>query len=88
MTDRDLPSLEIRLPVADDEELTALRGALLAARASELAEVRRRTARHSFGYGDDTQRESMTAEAAQAHRRWAMLDRLITALADATKRAG
>jgi hypothetical protein len=36
--------LEIRLAIESEEELAALRGALLAARASELAEVRRRSA--------------------------------------------
>ncbi|HVL54032.1 MAG TPA: hypothetical protein VM344_07195 [Vitreimonas sp.] len=72
--------LQIELTVASDEELKALRGALLAARASELAEVQRRSARHSFGYGSDAQRESMSAEASQAQRRHEMLDRLIAAV--------
>ncbi len=75
MTLGNARTLEIRLAVGD-KDVAALRGALLAARASELAEVRRRTARHSFGYGDDSQRQSMSAEAAQAHRRWTMLDGL------------
>ena len=73
----------IRFPLESDDELRNLRGALLAARASELAEMRRRGARHSFGYGTPSQRESMTAEAAQAERRWAMLDRLLGALDEA-----
>jgi len=80
MTDR---LLRIELPIASDEELSALRGALLAARASELAEMRRRGARHGFGYGTDGARESLSAEAAQAQRRWALVDRLITALSEA-----
>ncbi len=50
MTLGNARTLEIRLAVGD-KDVAALRGALLAARASELAEVRRRTARHSFGYG-------------------------------------
>jgi hypothetical protein len=78
-------TLEIRLAIESEEELAALRGALLAARASELAEVRRRSARHAFGYGDASGRESMSAEAAQAQRRHAMLDRLLDALRRATE---
>ena len=70
----------MELEIASDEELSALRGALLAARAAELAEMRRRGARHGFGYGTDSARESMTAEARQAQRRWTMIDRLIAAL--------
>lgn len=76
--------LRIELEIESDEELAALCGALLAARASELAEARRRSARHGFGYGDDAARESMTAEARQAERRHAMLDRLIAAIRNAT----
>lgn len=81
MTDRRL--LRIDLPIESEDELFALRGALLAARASELAEMRRRSARHAFGYGDAGHRESMSAEARQAQRRHDMLDRLIYALAEA-----
>lgn len=72
----------IRLEVAieSDEDRRALRGALLAARASELSEVQRRAQRHSLGYGTESQRESMTAEVDHARRRWEMLDRLLAAL--------
>jgi hypothetical protein len=70
---------------ADDDELAALRGALLGARASELSEARRRGDRLSFGYGSDSAREGMTAEVAQARRRHDMLDRLLVALDAATK---
>jgi hypothetical protein len=77
--------LRLELPIESEEELSALRAALLAARASELAEMRRRGARHGFGYGDEGARESMTAEAAHAHGRWAMLDRLIARLDEAAK---
>ena len=87
MTD-DRPLLRLGVVVESEEELAALRGALLAARAGELAEMRRRGARHGFGYGSDSARESMTAEAAQAQRRWTMLDRLITALDEAEARDG
>jgi hypothetical protein len=77
--------LAVQLEIESDEELRALRGALLAARATELAEMRRRSSRHQFGYGSPSQRESMTAEAAQAERRWALLDRLLTAIESATR---
>jgi hypothetical protein len=80
MSDADARTLDIRLRIESADELRALRGALLAARASELAEMRRRDARHSFGYGTASQRDSMSAEAGHAERRWMMLDRLIGAL--------
>ncbi len=76
--------VRIELTVESDEDLAALRGALLASRASERAEMQRRGARHAFGYGTDSAREGMTAEARQAERRWTMVDRLITALSEAT----
>ena len=72
--------LRIALAIASDDELRALRGALLAARATELSEVQRRAQRHNLGYGTDSQRESMTAEVADRRRRWEMLDRLLTAI--------
>ena len=77
----------IRLEIRADgeEEVDALRGALLAARASELSEARRRGDRLSFGYGSDSAREGMSAEVAQARRRYEMLDRLLMALDVATK---
>lgn len=70
---------------ADDDDLAALRGALLAARATELAEARRRGDRLSFGYGTESAREGMSAEVVQARRRYELLDRLIAALDAATK---
>jgi hypothetical protein len=77
----------IRLDLdADAEDVRALRGALLAARASELAEARRRGDRLSFGYGSESAREGMSAEVVQARRRVEMLDRLIAAL-DAADRS-
>jgi hypothetical protein len=76
----------IRLEIeADDDEVSALRGALLAARASELAEARRRGDRLSFGYGSESAREGMSAEVVQARRRYGMVDRLLLALDAATK---
>jgi hypothetical protein len=72
--------LRLEIPIESDEDLAALRGALLAARASELSKKRRRGDRLSFGYGTDSARETMSDEVDQAQRRWTMLDRLLTAL--------
>ena len=72
--------LHVEIPVESDDELSALRGALLAARATELSQVRRRGDRHAFGYGSDSARDTMSAEVDQAQRRHDMLDRLIRAL--------
>ena len=72
--------LRLEIPVDTEDDRAALRGALLAARASELGEVQRRSARHTFGYGTDTARESMTDEVANRRRRLEMLDRLLAAL--------
>jgi hypothetical protein len=72
--------LLLRIKVASPDELRALRGALLAARASELNEVQRRAQRHNLGYGTDSQRDSMTEEVVDRRRRWEMLDRLLAAL--------
>jgi hypothetical protein len=72
--------LRIELAVESDDELDALEGSLLAARASELSQIRRRGARHAFGYGSDSARETMSDEVDQAQRRWEMLDRLLKAI--------
>jgi hypothetical protein len=72
--------LHLELPVESEEELRALRGALLAARATELSELQRRAGRHSYGYGSETARETMSDEVASHRRRIEMLDRLINAL--------
>ena len=80
MADDATRSIEITIPIDSDEDLRALRGALLAARATELSEVQRRAQRHNLGYGTDSARDSMTDEVAQHRRRWQMLDRLIEAL--------
>jgi hypothetical protein len=79
-------SLRLEVPIDSDEDVAALEGALIAARASELAEARRRGDRAFFGYGSDSARESMSAEVTQLQRRWSMLDRLLTALEAATSR--
>ena len=83
MTERgDRRRRTVRLDIAleSEEERTALRGALLAAQASELSEIRRRAGRLSFGYGSEATRESMSDVVDQAQLRWTMLGRLLTAL--------
>ena len=72
-----MPPLHLEL---DDEDARLLRGALLAARATELAELHRRGFRHSAGYGSDSARQVMTAEVDHHRRRIELLDRLIEAL--------
>ena len=57
-----------------------LRSALLSARATERAELERRAARHSFGYGTDAARGSMDDDVARFRRRIDLLDALIAAL--------
>lgn len=76
----------LRIRIESEDDVAILRGALLSARASELAEVRRRGGRLSYGYGSDSARESMGAEAARARRRMELLDRLIAALDEGTGR--
>lgn len=80
MTDGRRREIRVTIPIDSDDELRALRGALLAARATELSEVRRRAQRHNLGYGSDSQRDAITAEVDDRRRRWEMLDRLLTAL--------
>ena len=64
----------------DGEDARVLHGALLAARATELAELHRRGFRHSYGKASDSARESMSAEVEHHRRRIDLLDRLIEAL--------
>jgi hypothetical protein len=79
-----MPAIRLELD-AEADDIAALRGALLAARATELGEARRRGDRLSFGYGTESAREGMSAEVIQARRRYELLDRLIAALDAATK---
>ena len=72
--------LRLEIAIESDEELAALEGALIAARASELSQMRRRGTRHALGYGSDSARETMSDEMDHAERRHAMLDRLLAAL--------
>ena len=72
-------TIRIELPIEEDD-VPVLRGALLAARATELAELHRRGFRHSAGYGSDSARTVMTAEVEHHRRRIELLDRLIEGL--------
>lgn len=72
--------LRLELPLEADDDIDVLEGALLAARAGELSQAHRRGARHSFGYGSDSARETMTDEVDLAQRRWELVDRLLKAL--------
>jgi hypothetical protein len=80
VTDGRRREIQVTIPIDSDDDLQALRGALLAARATELSEVQRRAQRHNLGYGTDSQRDTMTAEVDDRRRRWEMLDRVLTAL--------
>lgn len=79
--------LRLEIPLESDEELAALEGALLAARASELSQMRRRATRHALGYGTDAARETMTDEVDLHERRREMLDRVLRALKDVSAAA-
>jgi hypothetical protein len=72
--------LRLEIQLESDNELEALQGALLAARASELTRAKRRGDRHGFGYGSDSARETMLDEVDQARERVEMLDRLLAAI--------
>ena len=70
----------IDLPIDTDDDLRVLRGALLAAKATETAELQRRGYRLSTGYGTDSARKGISAEVDRLRRRIELLDRLIAAL--------
>ena len=76
--------LHLRIRTETEDEVEALRQAVLRARASELAELRRLELRLSAGYGDGPTRASMSEEAARARLRWTMLDRLSAELSVVT----
>jgi hypothetical protein len=75
--------LELRLAVGSDEELAELEKALLKARATELAEVRRQNLRFTAGYGDATGRDVMDEVGRLAQVRYDVLSRLLKALRNA-----
>ena len=77
--------VDLAFEIDDEDDLRVLRGALLAARASELGEMQRRDLRLFAGYGTDSARDGMTDEITRARRRLELLDRLIAAL-DAARR--
>jgi hypothetical protein len=68
----------------DPDDARILRGALLAARATELAELHRRGFRHFAGYGSESARTGLTEEVEHHRRRLELLDRLLEALATAS----
>lgn len=72
--------VELHLPIDGDDDLRALRGALLRARATELAELRRQGSRLSNGYGSDSARDTMTSTADAVRLRWLLLGHLIDEL--------
>ena len=73
-------TIRLELEIDSPEDLRALRGAVLAARATELSELERRAGRHSYGYGSDSARETMSEEVASHRRRHDMLNRLLAAI--------
>ena len=78
MTD-DPPPIDLSIGL-DEAGLEALEGALLRARATELAEVRRRNVRLTAGYGDPTTRDVLDDEGRQAERRYEALSAVLDAL--------
>jgi hypothetical protein len=76
--------LKLVMELAYDDDADQLRGALLAARAAEKAEVQRRGARRALGEGSDAARAAVSAEVRRSTRRAELLDRLIQALDEAT----
>jgi hypothetical protein len=72
--------LDLRLRIDSDEELDELEKALLKARATELAEVRRQGLRYTAGYGDEISREVMSETSRLAQVRFDVLTRLVEAL--------
>lgn len=79
--------LSLQLSIDSDEELRELERALVKARATELAEVRRQDLRHTAGYGDTTKRETMDDVARLARVRHDLIVRLIDELKVAAGRA-
>jgi hypothetical protein len=71
--------MKLRLEL-DADDVPVLRGAILAARATELGEIQRRGFRHFAGYGSESARTGMTDEVEHHRRRLELLDRLIEAL--------
>lgn len=79
MHDPARPPIPLRLEL-DGDQLDALEQALLRARATELAEVRRRGIRLTAGYGDATTREVLDDEGDRAQRRHDALSTVLEAV--------
>jgi hypothetical protein len=79
--------IELRLDL-DGGALDALEQALLRARATELAEVRRRQVRLTAGYGDATTRDVLDDERDRAQRRYDVLSSVLSALREARSKRG
>ena len=75
-------TLRLAIAVDADDDPEILRGALLAARATELSEIQRRAGRLSYGYGSDSARDTMIDEVDLHQRRRTMIDRLLESLED------
>ena len=75
-------TLFLTLAIDSPDDRAILRGALLKARATELAELERRAARLSFGYGTDSARDAMDAETHQLRRRIELLDQLLARIGE------
>lgn len=73
-------TIDLRLELADDEELAELERALLKARATELGEVRRRDIRLTAGYGDATTRDVLDDDSRRARVRHGVLGKVLDAL--------
>jgi hypothetical protein len=73
-------TLCLEIPIRDDADPRILRGALLAARATDLSELQRRAGRLSFGYGSESARDSMDDDVVRLRRRIDLLDALIAAI--------
>ena len=73
-------AIDLHLEISGADELDELERALLKARATELAEVRRRDIRLTAGYGDATTREVLDDESRRAQIRHDVLSRLVDAL--------
>lgn len=80
--------MRLDIAIESEEELAALEGALIAARAAELSQIRRRGDRLAFGYGSDSARQTMDDEIDRAEHRHAMLERLLSALKAARSTQG
>ena len=84
----DPTTLVVRLDLPSTDAIDILESALLRARATELAEVRRRTVRLTAGYGDATTRETMDDESRRAQGRYDALTSLLEALRSARRSPG